>query len=59
MLPDELLAHLRGEARAAFRKFAPATLGQAGRLEGFSPADVGLLRVLIEKHTRAQRSERA
>lgn len=55
MLPDELLAHLRSEARAALRKFTPATLGQAGRLEGFSPADVGLLRVLIEKHGRAKR----
>jgi len=43
---------LRAEARAALARFRPATLGQAGRLEGLTPADLTLLSVLIERHRR-------
>jgi tRNA uridine 5-carboxymethylaminomethyl modification enzyme len=45
-----LMESFRGEARGALMKFRPATLGQAQRLEGMTPADVMLLSVLIRKH---------
>lgn len=47
----------RGEARGALAKFRPATLGQALRLEGLTPADVMLLSVLVRKHAEAGRAE--
>jgi tRNA uridine 5-carboxymethylaminomethyl modification enzyme len=40
---------LRAEARQALSRFKPATFGQAGRLEGITPADLTLLSVLIKK----------
>ncbi len=36
---------LRAEAREALQRFRPETFGQAGRLEGISPADLTLLLV--------------
>ena len=36
---------LRSEARAALTRFGPATFGQAGRLEGVTPADLTLVAV--------------
>lgn len=36
---------LRTEAREALERFRPETFGQAGRLEGISPADLTLLLV--------------
>ncbi len=41
--------HLRNEARQALLKFRPATMGQASRLEGLTPADVTLLAVLVQR----------
>ncbi|MBA4028733.1 MAG: tRNA uridine-5-carboxymethylaminomethyl(34) synthesis enzyme MnmG [Planctomyces sp.] len=41
---------MRTEARRALEKFRPATLGQAGRLEGVTPADLALLHALIHRH---------
>ena len=35
--------------RSALRKFRPATLGQAGRLAGISPADVGLIAIAAKR----------
>jgi len=40
---------LRGEAREALARFRPETFGQAGRLEGVTPADVLLLSVHAKK----------
>jgi tRNA uridine 5-carboxymethylaminomethyl modification enzyme len=40
---------LRPEARQSLARFRPATFGQAGRLEGITPADLTLLSVLIKK----------
>jgi tRNA uridine 5-carboxymethylaminomethyl modification enzyme len=48
----EGMAALRTEARAALVKFRPATFGQAGRLEGVTPADLTLLSVLVRTHER-------
>ena len=47
---------LRTEARHALARFRPETLGQAGRLEGLTPADVTLLSVLIARHRESERS---
>ncbi len=47
-----VLPSLRAEARQALDRFRPATLGQASRLEGVTPADVTLLAVLIRKHNQ-------
>lgn len=47
------IASIRSESRAALLRFKPATLGQASRLEGMTPADVTLLAVLISKHRRS------
>lgn len=49
------IPNIRTEARMALRRFRPATLGQAGRLEGLTPADVTLLAVLVERHNRQKR----
>jgi len=46
------IASLRHEARQALERFRPETLGQAGRLEGITPADLTLLRVVIGRHAR-------
>jgi tRNA uridine 5-carboxymethylaminomethyl modification enzyme len=44
---------MRTEARHALARFRPATLGQAGRLEGITPADVTLLAVMLKRHSAA------
>jgi tRNA uridine 5-carboxymethylaminomethyl modification enzyme len=44
--------HVRGlrvEARQKFTKIRPATLGQAGRISGITPADIALLTIHLEK----------
>lgn len=40
---------LRTEARGALARFRPTTFGQAGRLEGVTPADLTLLAVLVRR----------
>jgi tRNA uridine 5-carboxymethylaminomethyl modification enzyme len=47
------LPGLRNEARQVLTRFRPATLGQAGRLAGISPADVTILLFAIERHAAA------
>lgn len=57
-LPDWLdyatLTELRTEARQALARYRPETLGQASRLEGITPSDLTLLRVLVERAGRAR-----
>ncbi len=45
----ERVAGLRSEAKHALTRFAPATFGQASRLEGVTPADVTVLLVAAKK----------
>jgi tRNA uridine 5-carboxymethylaminomethyl modification enzyme len=43
---------LKKEAQIRFSEIRPATLGQAGRIPGITPADVGILSVYLEKRER-------
>jgi tRNA uridine 5-carboxymethylaminomethyl modification enzyme len=43
------LSSLRTEAKEALSRFRPETFGQAGRLEGITPADLTLLAVLVKR----------
>jgi tRNA uridine 5-carboxymethylaminomethyl modification enzyme len=45
---------LRREAQLVLDKFKPATLGQAGRLEGVNPADLMVVSVYLNKHGTTQ-----
>jgi tRNA uridine 5-carboxymethylaminomethyl modification enzyme len=40
---------LRAEARQKFNKIRPATLGQAGRISGITPADIALLSIHLAR----------
>ncbi len=51
-----MLTDLRTEARQALSRFRPETYGQASRLEGITPADLTLLRVLVERARSARSS---
>ncbi|MFV9504580.1 MAG: tRNA uridine-5-carboxymethylaminomethyl(34) synthesis enzyme MnmG [Oscillochloridaceae bacterium umkhey_bin13] len=52
-IPDDFaydeLQGLRNEARQALQRFRPATLGQAGRLAGVSPADLAIVLFALER----------
>lgn len=48
----EVLSGMRTEARLAITKHRPETFGQASRLEGITPADLTLLRVIVERGRR-------
>ncbi len=55
-LSDEIVSHplqgLSREAREKIQRFKPATVGQAARLPGFSPADVAVLIIYAERERR-------
>jgi len=59
-LPDDLdylgLESLSYEARQKLDRVRPATLGQAGRIPGVSPADLQNLLVALERRERASRA---
>jgi tRNA uridine 5-carboxymethylaminomethyl modification enzyme len=48
---------LRTEARQKFMKIRPATLGQASRISGVSPADIGILMVWLKRSAAASEVE--
>ncbi len=45
---------LKKEAQVRFSEIRPATLGQAGRIPGITPADLAMLLVWLEKQSREQ-----
>jgi len=45
------------EARQVLLRFRPATLGQAARLAGINPADIAVLLVYLERHSRRSAPE--
>jgi len=45
----EVIHGLKNEARARFGAIRPATLGQAARISGITPADIALLSIWIER----------
>jgi tRNA uridine 5-carboxymethylaminomethyl modification enzyme len=45
---------LRNEARQKFLKIRPATLGQASRISGVSPADISILMVWLKRGSEAK-----
>ena len=49
---------LRIEARQKFMKIRPATLGQASRISGVSPADVGILMVWLKRGSTENRASK-
>jgi tRNA uridine 5-carboxymethylaminomethyl modification enzyme len=51
----EFVEGLRAEAVEVLRRFRPATMGQAGRLAGMTPADMTLLAVTIRNGHNAHR----
>jgi len=52
-LPENMdyqtVSHLSNEARGKLSQFKPATLGQASRIAGISPADISVLQVELAK----------
>jgi tRNA uridine 5-carboxymethylaminomethyl modification enzyme len=50
--PDSIHG-LRNEARDALARYQPATLGQAARVEGITPADLTLIALAIRRHVPA------
>ena len=62
-IPDELdyaqLPGLKNETRLKLARIRPATLAQASRIDGMTPAEIGLLQVLLARRKREQEAEAA
>lgn len=48
-----VFTQMRNEARESLARFRPRTFGQAGRLEGITPADLTLLMVLVDRWNKS------
>ena len=48
-LDYQSISHLRAEAREKLSAFRPATLGQASRIHGITPADVTIIQIHLKK----------
>jgi len=57
-IPDDFVysaAHgLKTEAQEKLEQFRPASLGQAGRIEGVTPGDIAVLSVYLKKHMESR-----
>ncbi|PWB69939.1 tRNA uridine-5-carboxymethylaminomethyl(34) synthesis enzyme MnmG, partial [candidate division GN15 bacterium] len=57
IIPDRFdyrsITGLRNEARDKFSRYQPASLGQAGRIEGITPGDVAVLSVHLKRFREA------
>jgi len=62
-IPDELdyaqLPGLKNETRLKLARIRPATLAQASRIDGMTPAEIGLLQVLLARRKREQEAAAA
>ncbi|MBR4253785.1 MAG: tRNA uridine-5-carboxymethylaminomethyl(34) synthesis enzyme MnmG [Lentisphaeria bacterium] len=62
-IPAELdyaaLPGLKNETRLKLARIRPATLAQASRIDGMTPAEIGLLQVLLARRKREQEAETA
>ena len=45
---------LKNETRLKLARIRPATLAQASRIDGMTPAEIGLLQVLLARRKREQ-----
>ncbi|MHC4744726.1 MAG: tRNA uridine-5-carboxymethylaminomethyl(34) synthesis enzyme MnmG [Planctomycetota bacterium] len=52
------VAHVRTEAREKLAAFRPATLGQASRITGITPADITVLQIYLKKHASSKAERR-
>jgi tRNA uridine 5-carboxymethylaminomethyl modification enzyme len=48
---------LKKEAQMRLQQIRPATLGQAGRIQGVTPSDIGVLAVMLRKHQAPAEAE--
>ena len=44
------MTHIKVESREKLAKVRPASLGQASRISGVTPADISLLMVALKRH---------
>ncbi|MBI3315296.1 MAG: tRNA uridine-5-carboxymethylaminomethyl(34) synthesis enzyme MnmG [Candidatus Omnitrophica bacterium] len=60
-IPDgfdfEAVPGLSKEVREKFKRFTPATLGQANRISGVTPASITLMMVYLKKYRQGERHE--
>ena len=61
LLPEDMeygdMNNLRLEARQKLARFRPRSIGQASRISGVSPADISVLLVWLEQHTKIREGE--
>jgi tRNA uridine 5-carboxymethylaminomethyl modification enzyme len=57
-IPSDLdyyaITHLRAEAKEKLSAFRPATLGQASRISGITPADITVIQIHLKKYSQVR-----
>jgi len=51
------ITHLRAEAKEKLSAFRPATLAQASRISGITPADITVLQIHLKKYAEKMKIE--